>query len=45
MAAGIRSQMSWGGVAFDADLVANVLGDRVGAPALYPGDVELRGSP
>ena len=36
--------MSWGDVAFDADLVANVLGDLVGAPALYPGDVELRGS-
>ena len=34
-------QMSWGDVAFDADLVANVLGDLAGAPALYAGDVEL----
>ena len=33
--------MSWGDVAFDADLVANVLGDLAGAPALYAGDVEL----
>ena len=36
-------QMSWGDVAFDADLVANVFGDLVGAPALYAGDVKLRG--
>jgi hypothetical protein len=34
-------QMSWGDVAFDAYLVANVLGDLAGAPALYAGDVEL----
>src|SRR5271166_1241895 len=34
-------QMSWGDVAFDADLVANVLGDLAGAPALHAGDVEL----
>ena len=33
--------MSWGDVAFDADLVANVLGDLAGAPALHAGDVEL----
>src|SRR5271156_6299785 len=37
-------QMSWGDVAFDADLVANVLGDLAGAPALHAGDVELRKS-
>src|SRR5271156_6950089 len=36
-----NGQMSWGDVAFDADLVANVLGDLAGAPALYAGDVEL----
>ena len=36
-----NGQMSWGDVAFDADLVANVLWDLVGAPALYAGDVEL----
>jgi hypothetical protein len=34
-------QMSWGDVAFDADLAADVLGDLVGAPALYTRDVEL----
>jgi hypothetical protein len=28
---------------FDADLVANVFGDLIGAPALYAGDVKLRG--
>jgi hypothetical protein len=33
--------MSWGDVAFDADLVADVLGDLAGAPALHAGDVEL----
>src|ERR1700730_13834264 len=33
--------MSWGEVAFDADLAASVLWDLVGAPALYAGDVEL----
>jgi hypothetical protein len=33
--------MSWSDVAFDADLVANVLGNLAGAPALYAGDVEL----
>src|SRR5271155_1767450 len=39
-----NGQMSWGDVAFDADLVANVLGDLAGAPALHAGDVELRKS-
>ncbi len=34
-------QMSWGEVAFDADLAASVLWDLIGAPALYAGDVEL----
>ena len=34
-------QMSWGDVAFDADLVADVFGDLVGAPALDAGDVKL----
>ena len=33
--------MSWGDVAFDADLVANVVGDLTGAPAVHAGDVEL----
>jgi hypothetical protein len=33
--------MSWRDVAFDADLVANVLGNLAGAPALHAGDVEL----
>jgi hypothetical protein len=33
--------MSWGDAAFDADLVADVLGDLAGAPALHAGDVEL----
>jgi hypothetical protein len=33
--------MSWGEVSFDADLVANVLGDLAGAPTLHAGDVEL----
>jgi hypothetical protein len=33
--------MSWRDVAFDADLVANVLGDLARAPALHAGDVEL----
>ena len=36
-----NGQMSWGDVAFDADLVADVLGDLAGAPALHAGDVEL----
>jgi hypothetical protein len=36
--------MSWRDVAFDADLIANVLGDLVRAPALHTGDVELRKS-
>jgi hypothetical protein len=39
-----NGQMSWGDVAFDADFVANVLGDLAGAPALHAGDVELRKS-
>jgi hypothetical protein len=30
-----------GNVAFDADLAANMLGDLVGTPTLYAGDVEL----
>ena len=33
--------MSWGDIAFDADLATSVFGDLVGAPALYVGDVEL----
>ena len=33
--------MSWGDVTFDADLVANVLGDLDRAPALHAGNVEL----
>jgi hypothetical protein len=33
--------MSWRDVAFDADLIANVLGDLARAPALHAGDVEL----
>jgi hypothetical protein len=33
--------MPWGDVAFDADLVANVLGNLAGAPTLHTGDVEL----
>jgi hypothetical protein len=33
--------MSWGDVAFDADLAANMLRDLVSAPALYAGDIEL----
>jgi len=36
-----NGQMSWGDVAFDADLVANVVGDLTGAPAVHAGDVEL----
>lgn len=36
-----NGQMSWGDVTFDADLVANVLGDLDRAPALHAGDVEL----
>ena len=36
-----NGQMSWGDVAFDANLVANVLRNLVSAPALYAGDVEL----
>ena len=38
---GVNGQMSWRDVAFDADLVANVLGDLARAPALHAGDVEL----
>jgi hypothetical protein len=34
-------QMSWGEVAFDADLATSVLWHLVGAPALDAGDVEL----
>ena len=34
-------QMSWGEVAFDADLATSVLWDLAGAPALYARDVEL----
>lgn len=37
-------QMSWGDVAFDTDLIAHVLEDLIGAPALDAGDVELRRS-
>ena len=33
--------MSWGDIAFEADLATSVFGDLVGAPALYAGDVEL----
>jgi hypothetical protein len=33
--------MSWGEVAFDANLATNVLWNLLGAPALYAGDVEL----
>jgi len=33
--------MSWRDVAFDADLVADVLGNLAGAPALHVCDVEL----
>ena len=33
-------QMSWGDVAFDADFPTGVGGDLLGAPALYPRDVE-----
>ena len=33
--------MSWGDIAFEADLATSVFGDLVGAPALYVGDVEL----
>ncbi len=36
-----NGQMPWCDVAFDADLVANVLGDLAGAPTLHAGDVEL----
>ena len=36
-----NGQMSWRDVAFDADLVANVLGNLARAPALHAGDVEL----
>ena len=34
-------QMSWRDVAFDANFVANVLGNLAGAPALHAGDVEF----
>ena len=34
-------QMSWRDVAFDADLVANVLGNLARAPTLHAGDVDL----
>ena len=33
--------MSWGDIAFDADLATSVFRDLIGAPALYAGDVEL----
>src|ERR1700677_3305570 len=33
--------MSWSDVAFDANFVANVLGNLAGAPALHAGGVEL----
>jgi hypothetical protein len=36
--------MSWGDVAFDTDLAAKVLWDLAGAPALDPGDVDVRES-
>jgi hypothetical protein len=36
-----NGQTSWGDVTFDADLVANVLGDLDRAPALHAGNVEL----
>ena len=36
-----NGQMSWGDVAFDADLVANVLGNLARAPALHAGDGEF----
>ena len=36
-----NGQMSWRDVAFDADLVANVLGNLARAPTLHAGDVEL----
>src|SRR5271156_5175123 len=36
-----NGQMSWGDVAFDADLVANGLGDLAGAPGWPGGDVGL----
>jgi len=34
-------QMSWGDVTFDTDLTTGMLRDTLGAPALYPRDVEL----
>jgi hypothetical protein len=33
--------MSWSDVVFDANFVANVLGNLAGGPALHAGDVEL----
>jgi hypothetical protein len=36
--------MPWGDVAFDTDLAAKVLWDLAGAPALDPGDVDVRKS-
>ena len=33
-------EMSWSNVAFDANLTTGVLGDLLGTPALYAGDVE-----
>jgi hypothetical protein len=36
--------MPWRDVAFDTDLGAKVLWDLAGAPALDPGDVEVRES-
>lgn len=36
--------MSWSDVAFDANFVANVLGNLARAPVLHAGDVELRKS-
>ena len=40
-----NGQMSWGEVAFDADLLANVLGDLARALTLHAGDVRSKGPP
>ena len=37
-------QMPWRDIAFDTDLAAKVLWDLAGAPALDPGDVDVRKS-